>query len=127
MPVFVAHLTLSHFRSHQRTRLEFDGRPVALHGPNGSGYANYPCEGDFAILRHQPRGLRRGSRRDDMSRRPPDLGALGTAVRQRFLTPMATVLAETWPEPGSRGKVRIASKSAPQLWLGCVVFLNAMV
>ncbi|MCL1628850.1 DNA replication/repair protein RecF [Roseibaca sp. V10] len=114
MPVFVAHLTLSHFRSHQRTRLEFDGRPVALHGPNGSGKTNIL----EAISLFSPgRGLRRATP-DDMSRRPQ---SLGWKLRAEITTPNGNRLAETWAEPGQSRQVRIDEKSAPQLALGALV------
>ena len=35
--LYLSALTLSHFRSHRRTVLETDGRPVAIYGPNGAG------------------------------------------------------------------------------------------
>ena len=33
-------LELSHFRSHRRSVLDVDARPVAIHGPNGAGKTN---------------------------------------------------------------------------------------
>ncbi|MBT8425287.1 MAG: AAA family ATPase, partial [Silicimonas sp.] len=40
MTTHVAELTLSHFRSHRRTSLALDPRPVAIFGPNGAGKTN---------------------------------------------------------------------------------------
>lgn len=114
MPVFVAHLTLSHFRSHQRTRLKFDGRPVALHGPNGSGKTNIL---EAVSLFSPGRGLRRAAP-DEMARRPQ---SLGWKLRAEIATPNGNRLAETWAEPGQSRQVRIDEKSAPQLALGALV------
>ncbi|MEQ9447618.1 MAG: AAA family ATPase, partial [Rhodospirillaceae bacterium] len=38
--VAIRRLTLTNFRSYQRTRLDIDGRPVTLTGPNGAGKTN---------------------------------------------------------------------------------------
>jgi len=114
MPTHIAHLTLSHFRSHQRTRLDFDGRPVALYGPNGSGKTNIL----EAISLFSPgRGLRRATP-DDMARRPQ---ALGWKLRAEIATPNGPRLAETWAEPGQSRQVRLDEKAAPQIALGALV------
>jgi len=93
MSVHLSHLTLSHFRSHQRTRLEFDGRPVALHGPNGSGKTNIL---EAVSLFSPGRGLRRATP-DEMARQPQ---ALGWKLRAEIVTRDGPRLAETWAEPG---------------------------
>lgn len=111
MPVYLSHLTLSHFRSHQRTRLEFDGRPVALYGPNGSGKTNIL---EAVSLFSPGRGLRRATP-DDMARRPQ---AVGWKLRAEIETPDGARMAETWAEPGQSRQVRLDEKAAPQLALG---------
>ncbi|NBB98996.1 MAG: DNA replication/repair protein RecF [Alphaproteobacteria bacterium] len=114
MSTHISHLTLSHFRSHQRTRLHFDGRPVALHGPNGSGKTNIL----EAISLFSPgRGLRRATP-DDMARKPQ---ALGWKLRAEIATPDGPRLAETWAEPGQPRQVRIDEKAAPQIALGALL------
>ncbi|SUZ30566.1 DNA replication and repair protein RecF [Roseibaca ekhonensis] len=111
MPVYLSHLTLSHFRSHQRTRLVFDGRPVALFGPNGSGKTNIL---EAVSLFSPGRGLRRATP-DEMARRPQ---ALGWKLRAEIETPDGTRMAETWAEPGQSRQVRLDEKAVPQLALG---------
>ncbi|CUX80220.1 MAG: DNA replication and repair protein RecF [Roseibaca calidilacus] len=114
MSVHLSHLTLSHFRSHQRTRLEFDGRPVALHGPNGSGKTNIL---EAVSLFSPGRGLRRATP-DEMARQPQ---ALGWKLRAEIVTRDGPRLAETWAEPGQSRQVRIDEKTAPQIALGALV------
>ncbi|MCC1480217.1 DNA replication/repair protein RecF [Roseibaca sp. Y0-43] len=111
MSVHLSHLTLSHFRSHQRTRMVFDGRPVAIHGPNGSGKTNIL---EAISLLSPGRGLRRATP-DEMVRRPQ---ALGWKLRAEFATQDGPRLAETWAEPGQSRQVRIDEKSTTQLALG---------
>jgi DNA replication and repair protein RecF len=114
MPVHIAHLTLSHFRSHQRTRMHFDGRPVALYGPNGSGKTNIL----EAISLFSPgRGLRRATP-DDMARKPQ---ALGWKLRAEIATDQGLRQVQTWAEPGQSRQVQIDEKAAPQLALGRLV------
>lgn len=114
MSVHFAYLTLSHFRSHQRTRLVFDGRPVALHGANGSGKTNIL----EAISLFSPgRGLRRATP-DDMARRPQ---SLGWKLRAEVSTPQGLRRAETYAEPGQSRQVRLDEKAAPQIALGALV------
>lgn len=111
MLVYLSHLTLSHFRSHQRTRLVFDGRPVALYGPNGSGKTNIL---EAVSLFSPGRGLRRATP-DEMARRPQ---AVGWKLRAEIATRDGARMAETWAEPGQSRQVRIDEKAAPQLALG---------
>jgi DNA replication and repair protein RecF len=113
MSVYIAYLTLSHFRSHLRTRLIFDGRPVALFGPNGSGKTNIL----EAISLFSPgRGLRRAAS-EDIARRPQ---ALGWKLRAEFATTSGPRGVETWAEPGQSRQVRIDDKASTQLALGAL-------
>ncbi len=75
MTPFVATLTLSHFRSHRRTRLAFDGRPVAIFGANGAGKTNLI---EAVSLLSPGRGLRRAGA-DEIVRRPEAIGWKVTA------------------------------------------------
>jgi DNA replication and repair protein RecF len=107
----VRQLTLSHFRSHKRTVLETDGRPVAIFGANGAGKTNIL----EAISMLSPgRGLR-GARVDEMARSPEYLGWKVTAELQSLgqLHELETV----WQGSGSRS-VLIDGKGAPQIALG---------
>lgn len=114
MSTHIFHLTLSHFRSHQRTRMQFDGRPVALYGPNGSGKTNIL---EAISLLSPGRGLRRAAP-DEMARKPQ---ALGWKLRAEIATPDGPRLAETWAEPGQSRQVRIDEKTAPQIALGALL------
>jgi len=111
MSIHVCHLTLSHFRSHQRTRVVLDGRPVVLSGLNGAGKTNIL---EAVSLLSPGRGLRRASP-DDIARRPQ---SLGWKIRAEMATPDGLRQLETWAEPRSPRQVRIDEKTAPQIALG---------
>ena len=103
----LARLSLSHFRSHRRSVLDFDGRPVAIFGANGAGKTNLI----EAISMLSPgRGLRRAGAADLM-RRPEALGWKVTAE-------VGDHEIETWAEPESARQVRIDGKAATQVSLG---------
>lgn len=109
--LFLSQLTLSHFRSHRRSLMDCDARPVALHGPNGAGKTNIL----EAISLFSPgRGLRRSSAQD-MTRRPEALGWKVTGilhVRQQIHE------VEIWSEGGAARQTRIDGKLAAQNALG---------
>lgn len=111
MSVFVSSLTLSHFRSHQRTRMVLDGRPVVLSGLNGAGKTNIL---EAVSLLSPGRGLRRASV-DEIARRPQ---ALGWKIRAEIAAPDGLRAVETWAEPGQSRQLRIDEKAAPQTALG---------
>ena len=107
----VTHLTLSHFRSHRRTSLDVDSRPVAIYGANGAGKTNVL----EAISMLSPgRGLRRAGA-DELIRRPE---ALGWKVSARIETQSQVHEVETQAEPESSRVVRIDGKAAAQMALG---------
>lgn len=114
--MFVARLTLARFRSHALTRLEADGRPVAVIGPNGAGKTNLL---EALSLLSPGRGLRRADP-DALGRRegavpgaePP--GPWKIAAEWRGAD---TREVETGAEGGPRW-VRIDGKAAPQARLG---------
>lgn len=114
MSIHLAHLTLSHFRSHQRSQVALDGRPVVLAGANGSGKTNV-LEG--VSLLSPGRGLRRAPP-EDLARKPE---ALGWKLRAEIATPDGPRRVETWAESGQPRQVRIDEKSAPQIGLGRVM------
>ena len=114
MAVHVASLTLSHFRSHLRTRLELDGRVVVLSGANGAGKTNIL---EAVSLLSPGRGLRRATP-DEIARQPQ---ALGWKLRAEIATDGGPRQIETWAAPGAARQVQIDSKSAPQIALGSVM------
>ena len=107
----VATLTLSHLRSHRRTTLELDERPVAIFGPNGAGKTNIL---EAVSLLSPGRGLRRAGG-DELIRRPE---ALGWKVAAVVRGGGAAHEIETEAQPGQPRTVRIDGKAAPQLALG---------
>lgn len=103
---WVTNLTLSHFRSHRRTDLAFDGRPVAIFGANGAGKTNIL---EAISLLSPGRGLRRAAA-DEMARRPE---AVGWKVTARI----GGHEVETSAEPAGPRAVVIDGKPAPQVGL----------
>ncbi len=109
--LYLASLTLAHFRSHARTRLDLDGRPVAIFGPNGVGKTNIL----EAISLFSPgRGLRR-ARTPDMGMRP---GVLGWKLEATLHSLGRVHEVEIRGLPGGARQTRIDGKAAPQLVLG---------
>lgn len=107
----ISELTLSHFRSHARGRMDLDGRPLAIFGPNGAGKTNILEAVSFLS---PGRGLRRAGT-DEIARKPEAVGWKVTAVL-RSLHQVHEV--ETWAEAGSSRSVRIDGKAATQAALG---------
>lgn len=110
MTPFVAQLGLSHFRSHRRTRIDLDGRPVALFGPNGAGKTNLI---EAVSLLSPGRGLRRAAA-EDIVRRPE---AVGWKITARIDGPGLGHDVEITAQPGSARNVTLDGKAAPQLAL----------
>jgi DNA replication and repair protein RecF len=106
----ISDLALSHFRSHRLARLGFDGRPVAVIGPNGSGKTNIL---EAISLLSPGRGLRRAAA-DDIARKPEGLGWRITATLQGRDVPHEV---ETGAETGQARQVRIDGKAAAQVAL----------
>ncbi|SET44250.1 DNA replication/repair protein RecF [Oceanicella actignis] len=110
----ILELELSHFRSHKRTRLSLDGRPVALAGPNGAGKTNLL---EAVSLLSPGRGLRRAAP-EDLPRRPESIGWKISALLD---TPEGPRQVETFaPAGGGARSVRIDGKAAPQTQLGAL-------
>jgi len=101
-------LTLSHFRSHRRLRLECVGASVALHGPNGAGKTNLL---EAISLLSPGRGLRRAAP-EELARMPE---ALGWKIRAVLAGAEGTHEVETWAEPGGARQVRLDGKPARQV------------
>ncbi|MCU4651599.1 DNA replication/repair protein RecF [Roseibacterium sp. SDUM158016] len=114
MTPHVAHLALSHFRSHRRTRLDLDGRPVALFGPNGAGKTNLM---EAVSLLSPGRGLRRATA-DEIVRRPE---AIGWKIRADLAGPDLGHEVELTAEPGAPRNVRLDGKAAPQVALARLI------
>lgn len=104
MTTHVSDLTLSHFRSHRRTSLSLDTRPVAIYGPNGAGKTNIL---EAVSLLSPGRGLRR-AKSDELIRRPENLGWKITASLS------GPHEVETSAMPGEARQVRIDDKTTPQ-------------
>ena len=110
----VTRLTLSHFRSHLRTELAVDERPLAFCGPNGAGKTNIL---EAVSLLSPGRGLRRASA-EDMNRQPE---SIGWKVASQVTVPTQVHEIETAAEPGLARQVRIDGKAASQIALGRIV------
>ncbi|ARO15387.1 DNA replication and repair protein RecF [Ketogulonicigenium robustum] len=106
-------LKLSHFRSHKRAEMAFDGRPVAFIGPNGAGKTNLI---EAISLLSPGRGLRRAVT-DDLARRPERLGWKVQAGLTRLGLPHEI---ETGAEAGESRVVRIDGKATTQVALAAV-------
>lgn len=105
---------MSHFRSHKRTGLGFDGRPVVIHGANGAGKTNIL---EAISLLSPGRGLRRAAP-EEIARRPE---ALGWKLKAEVISLMDAHEIETdWQGAGGRG-VLIDGKTAPQAALGRIM------
>ncbi|MCL3881682.1 DNA replication/repair protein RecF [Marivita sp. GX14005] len=114
MPLHISRLTLSHFRSHLRSALDLDARPVVLYGPNGAGKTNLI---EAVSLFSPGRGMRRASAQD-MTRRPE---ALGWKITGLVETPEGLQDIASHSEDGTPRQVRINDKPAPQTRLGELV------
>lgn len=111
--LFLSDLTLRHFRSHAGVRLQSDGGPIAIHGPNGVGKTNIL---EAVSLFSPGRGLRRAGA-EEMVRRPDGPGWKLSGVLQGF---EQTHEIDIWFEPGSGRQLRIDGKPASQVALGRV-------
>ncbi len=114
MRLALTRLDLSHFRSHRRAGLDFDGRPVAIFGLNGAGKTNLI---EAISLLSPGRGLRR-AQAADLARRPESLGwrvgaVLDVAGRRHEIDLRA--------EPGQPRALRVDDRPAPQIALGRLV------
>ncbi|EKE43802.1 RecF [Oceaniovalibus guishaninsula JLT2003] len=98
------------FRSHRRTALDLDARPVAIHGPNGAGKTNLI---EAVSMLSPGRGLRRAAA-DELMRRPDPIG-------WRVAAEVAGHEIGLRAEPGQSRAVRIDGKAAPQAALGTIV------
>ncbi|MEM6938566.1 MAG: DNA replication/repair protein RecF [Pseudomonadota bacterium] len=109
--LFLSHLSLSHFRSHQHSVLTCDERPVALFGPNGAGKTNVL---EAVSILSPGRGLR-GASAQDMTRRPAALGWKITSLIHAGAYPQEVTLKS---ENGAARQLRLDDKATTQLALG---------
>ena len=100
-------MSLSHFRSHRRTALAFDGRPVAIYGDNGAGKTNIL---EAVSLLSPGRGLRRAAS-EELARRPEALGWKVAAA-------LGGHEVETFAEGAGARVVLIDGKTVTQAALG---------
>lgn len=105
----ITRLSLSHFRSHQRSVIEADRKPIAIYGPNGAGKTNIL---EAVSMLSPGRGLRRAGVAD-LARRPEALGWKVSAD----LSGSPEHEIESWAEPGTNRQVKIDGKAAPQVAL----------
>ena len=105
---------MSHFRSHMRTGLEFDGRPVVFHGPNGAGKTNIL---EAVSLLSPGRGLRRATP-EDIARKPQ---AIGWKLKAEIASLRDFHDVETGWQADSGREVLIDAKPAAQAALGRVM------
>tara|TARA_Y100000385_G_scaffold282007_1_gene335733 strand:- start:19 stop:1131 length:1113 start_codon:yes stop_codon:yes gene_type:complete len=104
-------LTLSHFRSHKRTVLETDGRPVVIYGANGAGKTNIL----EAISMLSPgRGLR-GAKAEELARSNESVGWKVSGVLQSL---HHVHEVETFFDGKGSRKVLIDEKASTQAALG---------
>ncbi len=103
----VTTLSLSHFRSHRRTRLAVGQRIVAVHGPNGAGKTNLL---EAVSMLSPGRGMR-GAAAEEMIRRPEEIG-------WRIAAALPDHEVELRAEPGAGRITAIDGKPAPQTALG---------
>ena len=113
MTLYLSRLTLSHFRSHKRTEVEIDSRPVAIFGPNGAGKTNLL---EAVSLFSPGRGMRRAAAQD-MVRRPEAIGWQVTGRLHRAGLAHDIVFRS---EDGAARQVRIDDKTATQAALGAL-------
>lgn len=104
-------LRVALFRSHSRSHLTLDGRPVVVFGANGAGKTNIL---EAVSLLSPGRGLRRAAT-DDLIRRPDQLG---WKVQAQITRDGTLHEIETQAEPGTSRKVLIDGKTATQTALG---------
>ncbi|MDR9484727.1 MAG: DNA replication/repair protein RecF [Sediminimonas sp.] len=109
--LYLAQLTLSHYRSHWSGRMDLDGRPVALSGPNGAGKTNIL---EAVSLFSPGRGLRRSSA-EAMARRPE---ALGWKIAGTLCSLSQVHEVEIWSDAAAARQLRIDGKPASQVALG---------
>ena len=108
-------LTLSQFRSHRAGGVVFDGRPVAISGPNGAGQTNIL---EAISLLSPGRGLRRATS-GDLARLPVSIGWKVQAEVRGLGGSSHKV--ETWAEGGGPREVRIDDKATSQTALGRIL------
>lgn len=109
--LYISELRLSHFRSHKRSTISCDARPVALYGRNGAGKTNIL---EAVSLFSPGRGLRRASAQS-MGRRPESLGWKLNGTLQSLSHRHEL---EIWSDQGRTRQLKIDGKPTPQTRLG---------
>ena len=103
-------LTLAQFRSWPRLDLDLDARPVALHGPNGSGKTNVL---EAVSMLSPGRGMRGAA--------PADQARQGVGAGWRIRAEIGGRQVETSALPGASRSVTLDEKAAPQTALGSLL------
>nr|WP_220185283.1 DNA replication/repair protein RecF [Paracoccus sp. S1E-3] len=103
-------MTLAQFRSWPRLDLDLDARPVALHGPNGSGKTNVL---EAVSMLSPGRGMRGAA--------PADQARQGVGAGWRIRAEIGGHQVETSALPGASRGVMLDEKAAPQTALASLL------
>ncbi|NHF73574.1 DNA replication/repair protein RecF [Paracoccus xiamenensis] len=106
----LSRLTLAQFRSWPRLDLHLDARPVALHGPNGSGKTNVL---EAVSMLSPGRGIRGVA--------PAEQARQGVGAGWRIRAEIGDRQVETSAPPGASRSVTLDDKAAPQTALGALL------
>ncbi|MDO5704776.1 MAG: AAA family ATPase, partial [Paracoccus sp. (in: a-proteobacteria)] len=108
--MILSQISLAQFRSWPRLTVDFDGRPLAIFGPNGSGKTNIL---EALSMLAPGRGLRGAP--------APEQARQGAEAGWRIRAQIGDHLVETGAPPDQGRSVSIDDKPAPQVALGRLI------